>query len=416
MGGKNQGSEDCLYLNVYTPDIKPKKPLPVMFWIHGGAFCSGSGEDDFYGPELLVRQGVILVTINYRLEVLGFLCLHTKDVPGNAGMKDQVQALRWVNKNIGNFGGDPNNITIFGESAGAASVTYHLISPMSRGLFKKVIAQSGVCTNHWAQSYLPRHRAVGLAKKLGFVSEDDNELYQFFKKVPAEDLINKLIPVTIAEKTLIDKTDVYFSIVSEQKFGDNERFFYGDLLDAVSSNIDFGIDIMAGCTSEDGLIMIKPGDYIKKHMDMAIKFPEYFISKPISLSLSMNKQLELGKKIREYYFNEQTKIPDDWENLMNFYFADMIRFGLIQFMKICAKSNNNKLYLYNFSCKSERNVACKIFGIQDIIGNKAVTNHMDDLMYIFEPKLFDTAVDINSDTFQLIDKVTKIWTNFATFG
>ncbi|CAB3252260.1 unnamed protein product [Arctia plantaginis] len=86
--------EDCLYLNIYTPEIKPSSLLPVMFFIHGGGFLAGSGNDDLYGPEFLVRYGVILVTINYRLQGPGFLCLHTPEIPGNAGMKDMVAAMR----------------------------------------------------------------------------------------------------------------------------------------------------------------------------------------------------------------------------------------------------------------------------------------------------------------------------------
>ncbi|CAB3252262.1 unnamed protein product [Arctia plantaginis] len=86
--------EDCLYLNVYTPQIKPSSLLPVMFYIHGGGYLAGSGDDDYFGPEFLVRDGVILVTINYRLQGPGFLCLHTPEIPGNAGMKDMVAAIR----------------------------------------------------------------------------------------------------------------------------------------------------------------------------------------------------------------------------------------------------------------------------------------------------------------------------------
>lgn len=118
------GDEDCLYLNVYTPELNPKNPLPVMFFIHGGAFKSGSGNIDHYGPDFLVQYGIVLVTINYRLEALGFLCLDTAEVPGNAGMKDQVTALKWVHENIANFGGDPKNVTIFGESAHQYPCTY----------------------------------------------------------------------------------------------------------------------------------------------------------------------------------------------------------------------------------------------------------------------------------------------------
>ena len=187
--GKFIGSEDCLYLNVYTSNVKPDKLLPVMFYIHGGGFRVGSGDDDAHGPQFLVRQGVIVITINYRLEVFGFLCLNTEDVPGNAGMKDQVQALRWVSKNIASFGGDSNNITIFGESAGGVSVSYHLMSPMTKGLFRRAICQSGVSLCYWGQAYRPRDRALALARNLGFFSEDDQELYDFFKNQPESTLI-----------------------------------------------------------------------------------------------------------------------------------------------------------------------------------------------------------------------------------
>lgn len=141
------GEEDCLFLNVYSPDLTPKEPLPVMVLIHGGGYKTGSGNVNHYGPDFLVQHGVIVVTLNYRLEALGFLCLDNEDVPGNAGLKDQVAVLRWVQKNIVNFVGDPNNVTVFGESAGSASIGYHLVSPMSKGLFKRAIFMSGTPFN-----------------------------------------------------------------------------------------------------------------------------------------------------------------------------------------------------------------------------------------------------------------------------
>ncbi|KAG6460769.1 hypothetical protein O3G_MSEX012194 [Manduca sexta] len=143
------GREDCLTLNVYTPNNK-NGPLPVMVFIHGGGFRDGSGSPYLYGPEYLIKHGVILVTFNYRVEILGFLCLGIKEAPGNVGLKDQVAAMRWIKKNIRVFGGDPDNITIFGESAGAAAVVYHLVSPMSKGLFNKAIMQSGSAMSPWS--------------------------------------------------------------------------------------------------------------------------------------------------------------------------------------------------------------------------------------------------------------------------
>jgi para-nitrobenzyl esterase len=133
-------SEDCLNLNIWTPSCDDQK-RPVMVWIHGGAFITGGGINPGYeGLNLSKRGDVVVVTINYRLGVLGFLYLPDKTV--NVGLLDQVSALRWIHKNIENFGGDPDNITIFGESAGGYSVITLPVVPQAKGLFHRVIAQS----------------------------------------------------------------------------------------------------------------------------------------------------------------------------------------------------------------------------------------------------------------------------------
>ena len=143
-------SEDCLYLNVWSsmPDAKKKK-LPVMVWIHGGALTRGSGVGSTYDGTELAKKGVVLVTINYRLGVFGYmahpeLSAESKhNASGNYGTSDQIQALRWVQQNIGAFGGDPKNVTIFGESAGSWSVHHLVSSPEAKGLFHRAIGQSG---------------------------------------------------------------------------------------------------------------------------------------------------------------------------------------------------------------------------------------------------------------------------------
>ena len=138
-------SEDCLYLNVWTPGLDDARP--VMVWIHGGAFTIGSGSEDYYnGANLASRGDVVIVTINYRLGALGFLNLPALGQT-NFGMRDQVAALKWVQDNIANFGGDPGNVTIFGESAGGMSVASLMASPEAAGLFQKAIPQSGAGHN-----------------------------------------------------------------------------------------------------------------------------------------------------------------------------------------------------------------------------------------------------------------------------
>uniref|UniRef100_A0A2A4JIZ5 Carboxylic ester hydrolase n=1 Tax=Heliothis virescens TaxID=7102 RepID=A0A2A4JIZ5_HELVI len=407
------GSEDCLYLNVYTPNVKPDKPLPVMFWVHGGAFVCGGSNDDLYGPEFLLRKGVVVVTINYRLEILGFLCLETEDVPGNAGMKDQVAALRWVNKNIANFGGDPNNITIFGESAGGASVSHLLISPMTKGLFKRAIAQSGAALCDWSVAVRPRERALAVARKLGCYSEDDKELYEFFKNQPVESLVGAVAPITLAEAT--KRLGIYFNIVDEKKFGDNERFFYGRVLDVVSNGIHEGVDIMTGFTSDEGILALKK-DTINEELDMIRNFPETLVTQDLSFNLPPLQQIELGKRIRKFYFNDGVRIPEDWEQLVKYYSMTIFIFPTMKFAKICTGAKKNKLYLYKFSCKSERNVVTHIRGLTELVGGKPVTCHADDVMYLFNAKLLNKKIDMKSYTFQLIDTVTTLWTNFAKYG
>src|ERR1019366_1450635 len=159
--------ENCLFLNVYTPSNAVienlgkdhGRGLPVMVWIHGGALTSGAGS--IYDPSQLVKKGVIVVTINYRLGYLGFFAQTAIDAEGhengNYGLMDQQFAMTWVQSNIANFGGDPTNVTIFGESAGGHSVYCQLASPTAAGLFAHAIAESGsyVIFEQFLQGIIP---------------------------------------------------------------------------------------------------------------------------------------------------------------------------------------------------------------------------------------------------------------------
>jgi para-nitrobenzyl esterase len=150
-GEAEQWGEDCLLLNVWTPDPRAGAALPVMVWIHGGGFEMGSGSSPLYDGTSFARDGVVLVTVNYRLGALGFLELGHLDPDyagsGNVGLLDQVAALEWVRDHIAGFGGDPARVTIFGESAGAMSASLLMAMPCARGLFHGVIAESGAAAS-----------------------------------------------------------------------------------------------------------------------------------------------------------------------------------------------------------------------------------------------------------------------------
>jgi para-nitrobenzyl esterase len=151
IGGSASGrSEDCLSLNVWTPALDGKR-RPVMVWIHGGAFVMGSGSAGIYSGRRLARRGdLVVVTLNYRLGALGFLDLRDLGGVANLGIRDQIAALEWVRDNIAAFGGDPENVTIFGESAGAMSTGTLLGTPRANGLFHRAILQSGAADNVFA--------------------------------------------------------------------------------------------------------------------------------------------------------------------------------------------------------------------------------------------------------------------------
>uniref|UniRef100_A0A8D2IWM7 Carboxylic ester hydrolase n=1 Tax=Varanus komodoensis TaxID=61221 RepID=A0A8D2IWM7_VARKO len=185
-----RGSEDCLYLNIWVPQGKKEVStnLPVMVWIYGGAFLWGGGQGPNFlknylydGEEIATRGNVIVVTLNYRLGPLGFLSTGDASLPGNYGLKDQHMAIAWVKRNIKNFGGDPDNITIFGESAGATSVSLQTLSPYNKGLIRRAISQSGVGLCTWAIQKNPLFWATKIAQHVGCPTDNTTVLANCLK-------------------------------------------------------------------------------------------------------------------------------------------------------------------------------------------------------------------------------------------
>ncbi len=191
---KTPHSEDCLQLNIWAPTWPVKSTVPVMVWFHGGGNTAGSGVEPLFHGETLAGRGVVVVTTNYRLGLFGFFSHPelTQESPhhssGNYGLLDQIQALRWVQENIASFGGDPANVTIFGESAGAGDVNSLIASPLTTGLFARAIAQSGPAG---AQTPLAdaEKRNVEFAAKLGITG--DNALARL-RAIPDTQLMEKV--------------------------------------------------------------------------------------------------------------------------------------------------------------------------------------------------------------------------------
>ncbi|CAH1274061.1 BCHE [Branchiostoma lanceolatum] len=228
-------SEDCLYLNVYQPTGVPVGAA-VMVWIHGGAFSSGAGAG-YYGGILAATEGVIVVTVNYRLGVLGFLYTGTDDAPGNMGLTDQLLALQWVQDNIPSFGGDSSKVTIFGESAGATSIGLHLLSQESRNVFSRAVLQSGTVLLPSMVNTVSEaaDKAMALSESLGCpTGQGTAALLTCLRSQDAQQFVTSTLFVPVM---------------------DNE-FLPANQADALNDGTFKGADIMIGANTNEGFLIL----------------------------------------------------------------------------------------------------------------------------------------------------------------
>ncbi|KAJ8732332.1 hypothetical protein PYW08_015062 [Mythimna loreyi] len=401
-----EGNEDCLSLNVYTKSLQPSSKIPVMVYIHGGAFISGSGNSDTFGPEYFFQHDVIIVTINYRLEALGFLCLDTPEVPGNAGMKDQVLALRWVKENISTFGGDPDNITIFGESGGAVSVTCHMLSPMSQGLFNKAIVQSGVCLIYWGIARQPVERAFKSAKALGKNIKDVNELLQYFRSVPAREL-TKLAIITRTQDEKLRDLPMYYAPMVEKKFDGQEQFLTEDPLDLILAGKVNKVPLLIGYNSAEGILMAN--DHIKK-LEIFNKDPSYLVPRDIATTVSKEQLVEFGQRIKQFYFGGKDITKDDTQAIANVQTDINFTYQTHRFLHFI--QSMAPVFLYSFDYDTDLNVVKKMIGLNNVKG----ACHADDLFYMFHSKTSVKIIEDNNELRKIVKQITKLWADFAKTG
>lgn len=221
-----------------------------MVFFHGGGFSWGSG-GGAYTPEYLLDHDVILVSGNYRLGVFGFLSLGTSASPGNYGLKDQVLLLKWVQENIAAFNGDPGQVTIFGQSAGSASVNYHLISPLSESLFHRAILQSGTATNGWAFDTVQNQltRTVALAESVDCVFDNN---YQHLIKCLREKSTEQILEATMAS---VDGTDASIRLYRPVAEPEDNDAFITMAPSAYSATHGLQKPCIIGYTAQEGVVM-----------------------------------------------------------------------------------------------------------------------------------------------------------------
>ncbi|XP_044745323.1 uncharacterized protein LOC123307171 [Coccinella septempunctata] len=407
---EKSGSEDCLYLNVYTPKLPVKTNnnisydlKPVMVFIHGGAFTSGSNSKMIYGPDYLIREDVVLISINYRLGFLGFY--HFKDkslgVPGNAGLKDMVMALKWVKRNVRNFNGDPDNITIFGESAGGASVHLLVLSPMAKGLFHKAIAQSGCALNLWAEG---DNITPIVAKSLNMEGADERTVLRKLRSMKVEDLF-------AIQESFPDPWDVsvkrFIGYVVEDPNQEEEPFLSEHPMKILERGVYNHVPLMMGYNSREGMLVHGSG---KKPFKQIIPDIEKTVPNYLGIPKGSSSSKIVANKIMEHYFGDQD--PDEadvdlsyklWSD--NFFIRDIYRS-----VSGHCRNSSKPVYLYEMTIETSLNM----FKFLASIETPGVC-HADDIFYLFKTPL-NSDIEPGSPEDEAVRRFCKLWTNFAKRG
>ncbi|XP_023305517.2 acetylcholinesterase [Lucilia cuprina] len=404
------GSEDCLYLNVYVPKNSENffKPLPVMVWIHGGGFWFGSGNSDYYLPLSLIQEDVIVVTLNYRLGALGFLSLPEEGIWGNAGLKDQRLALQWVQDNIQAFNGDPNNVTLFGESAGASSVHLHVVAKHANKLFHKAIMQSGTANMEWVFQSNPAYKTRRLAELMNLKTSDTKELLNFLQspKVTPEDILAKTLPIMTSDERRRCLPFLFKPVIEDSQSPDS--FINRPILERLQQPNSIYVPSIMGYNSAEGLVMMvnaikKIGEYDK---DL-----HRFVPRNIPLDPQDNETKEIAKKMRDFYFNGKLIKPELFNN-----FTDLLSdYHFVVDMQKAAEWQANlqpqaPLYFYRFEYDGDRNMYKRLFQLNKLAG----VCHADELFYLFQ--MADDDMPISERDQKLIKQFCNLWANFAKYA
>lgn len=386
--------EDCLIANVYVPDTEETN-LPVVVYVPGGAFQFGFGSarKPFH---LVQSKKLIFVNFNYRLGAHGFLCLGTKDVPGNAGMKDQVALLRWVQRNIAQFGGNPNDVTINGCSAGGNSVDLLMLSKITRGLFHKAIPESGSNTAPHIVQIDPIGNAKKVLKRLNVTIDDLDELENFYKTAPYEILY---------ESNLGDEKDssTIFAPCLERDIGE-EIFLDEHPVDIIRRGDYPILPMLYGTTEKEGIYRLKNFDTWRQVMNE--KFVDFI---PENLQFTSDEQkAEIAEKIKQFYFGNSS-ISENEESVLNFvkYFTDvMFGYGVARSVKMQVEAGNNQIYLYEYSF------------VDKSVDYMPYTNERGAAHCAQAYTIMDSENESNlSQEYQNMKSVMReLWVNFVTTG
>ncbi|CAH0394658.1 unnamed protein product [Bemisia tabaci] len=402
MKGPSQvrGQEDCLVLNVYSPNVNKAAKLPVMVWIHGGGYQRGSSV--FYGPELLLDKDIVLVTVNYRLGVLGFLSTGDNVIPANNGLKDQALAIKWVHDNIESFGGNPGLVTVFGQSSGGSSVHLNLLSPLNKGLIHRGIAMSGTGHCPWAiiSPQLAKDRTKALAVLCGCPSEPSDELLKCMQEVH----LALLLEMSKRFHDWILSPAVVFGPTIESEV--NGAFLPKEL-DYLKSEIP----LMTGVTTGEGgylaSIISRGGSQYENELK---DIPQYVLPKALILKSGFpsDKLSSVARQIQEFYFGDRPiDMNASMEYIINMFTDGWFLHGTVE----TAKKHHGDTYLYLYDYQHA-------VSFNDVLSGGKVkgVSHSDDLLDLFPLTLrFPQRTWTEADV-EVSKKTIDIVTDFAENG
>ncbi|KAL7728245.1 hypothetical protein ACLKA6_007351 [Drosophila palustris] len=403
------GDEDCLYLNVYAKKLKTEKPLPVMVYIYGGAFTVGEATRELYGPDYIMAKDVILVTLNYRVDCLGFLSLKdpSLDVPGNAGLKDQVLALKWVKKYISYFNGDDNNITVFGESAGGCSTHYMMCTEQTRGLFHKAIPMSGTLHNYWSNTR-PADFAYRLAKFHGYEGENvDGQVLDYLRTVEPYKLVDYNL-VTAEERR---NGCLYAFGPTVEPYLTPDCVVPKPQLEMARDAWTNELPTMLGGVSFEGLFMYPALKANPKGMDTLLQDPLRMTPHDVREVNTEQQNLEFSEKLIKLYFGDETPSSELLMTFLDYYSYKIFWHGIYRTLYARLAYSKAPTYFYRFDFDSfDFCFYRKKFCGDDI---KTGVAHADDLNYLFRNS-GSWKLDKSSGEYQTIQRMVGIWTAFAT--
>ncbi|KAL1455882.1 hypothetical protein WDU94_000647 [Cyamophila willieti] len=402
FAGLPLGEEDCLYLNVYTPDPNPGKKLPVMVWIYGGAYQMGGADSRTCGPTYIMDRDVIYVNFNYRLGSFGFLSFEDPMLAGNFGLKDQQLALHWVKDNIAAFGGDPDSITLFGESAGSSSVHHHLAAPGSQGLFHRAIMQSGSAWCPWAliTPGIPKIRAQALATILGCYGNME-EVIKCLRQVPSDVILQAQLKFMewgvcpMVNFAPVIEPDHAGAFITQHPY----LYKTSPVPLIIGVNKDEGALFTARMCADDNAFLNQLNDRWDRYLPMTV-LPNNIVDKE-------HTETQVSDTISKYYLGGNRVDVDQLHNLTDM-FSDIL---FMHCVHKAAVHHSGPVYFYVYAYQGEVTFAT-LFGE---CPNSMGVSHADELINLFDyDALF--GIKLEGKDLEMSQTMLALWSNFAATG